>query len=77
MMPVLGKAPRRPSAAKEPMLKKPYFLFLFSFADGYGFITALRALNSDLSLIPVILLTARAGEDENVKGLLHGAEGVC
>ncbi|CED83474.1 multi-sensor signal transduction histidine kinase [Phaffia rhodozyma] len=47
--------------------------------DGYGLLRALRKENPDeddidLALIPVILISARAGDEERVSGLLAGAE---
>lgn len=44
--------------------------------DGYGLLAALRRTNDDgQAYIPVILVTARAGEEERVNGLLAG--GMC
>jgi CheY-like chemotaxis protein len=43
--------------------------------DGYGLLAALRnTTDEDQVYIPVILVTARAGEEERVNGLLAGAE---
>lgn len=41
--------------------------------DGFALLQAVKA-DSELQFTPVVLLTARAGEDERVEGLLTGAE---
>lgn len=41
--------------------------------DGYGLLRALRE-NPSTSWIPIILLSARAGEESQVEGLTHGAD---
>jgi PAS domain S-box-containing protein len=41
--------------------------------DGIGLLSALRE-NQDTSTIPVILLSARAGEEERIEGLKHRAD---
>jgi signal transduction histidine kinase len=41
--------------------------------DGFGLLTALRA-NDSLSRVPVILLSARAGEESRIEGLDAGAD---
>jgi CheY-like chemotaxis protein len=41
--------------------------------DGFGLVRALRA-NADTESIPVILLSARAGEDATIEGLDAGAD---
>ena len=41
--------------------------------DGYGLLKALR-LNPALSAVPVILLSARAGEEERIEGVGSGAD---
>ncbi|OAI26475.1 response regulator [Methylomonas koyamae] len=42
--------------------------------DGIGLLSALRE-DRDTSTIPVILLSARAGEEERIQGLRHNADG--
>jgi signal transduction histidine kinase/DNA-binding response OmpR family regulator len=41
--------------------------------DGFGLIRELRA-SPDLRMIPVIVLSARAGDDARIEGLAHGAD---
>src|SRR5262249_33872317 len=41
--------------------------------DGFGLLHALRA-DADLQAIPVILLSARAGEEASIEGLQSGAD---
>ena len=41
--------------------------------DGFGLVRELRA-DSDLKTIPIILLSARAGEESRVEGLQQGAD---
>jgi signal transduction histidine kinase len=41
--------------------------------DGFGLIRAIRE-DSEISTLPVILLSARAGEEATVEGLSHGAD---
>ncbi|CED83965.1 response regulator receiver sensor signal transduction histidine kinase [Phaffia rhodozyma] len=43
-------------------------------ADGYDLIQLLKGTNSEVALIPVILITAKAGPEDVVNGLLMGAE---
>jgi DNA-binding response OmpR family regulator len=43
--------------------------------DGKRLLAELRAMPSELALVPVLLITARAEEDEKVASLLLGAEG--
>ncbi|KAL7410125.1 hypothetical protein BDY24DRAFT_187567 [Mrakia frigida] len=42
--------------------------------DGAALLSSLRATKSEVSLIPLLLITARAGEEDKVNGLLLGAE---
>lgn len=41
--------------------------------DGFALLQAVKA-DPDVKFTPIVLLTARAGEDERVEGLLTGAE---
>jgi DNA-binding response OmpR family regulator len=41
--------------------------------DGFGLVTRLRT-NAETQDIPIILLSARAGEEARVEGLAHGAD---
>jgi PAS domain S-box-containing protein len=41
--------------------------------DGFGLIRAIRE-DAEISILPVILLSARAGEEATVEGLSHGAD---
>ena len=43
-------------------------------SDGHQLLAALRASDSAASFVPLIIITARAGEEEKVNGLLLGAE---
>lgn len=42
--------------------------------DGFGLVQKLKA-NRKTALIPIIMLTARGGEEDKIEGLLAGAEG--
>lgn len=47
--------------------------------DGFGLLAKLKREDapSRLKVIPVIMLTARGGDESKVEGLLAGAEGGC
>lgn len=45
--------------------------------NGPELLEAVRASDSELNLVPIIFLTARAGDDDKVEGLLMGADGEC
>lgn len=42
--------------------------------DGFGLLQRLKA-NRKTALIPIVMLTARGGEEDKIEGLLAGAEG--
>lgn len=46
---------------------------MMSRLDGFGVLAAVRA-EPDLSSVPVILLSARAGEESRIEGMHHGAD---
>lgn len=48
---------------------------MMSGLDGIELLARLRASEGEVSMIPVILITAKSGENERVAGLMTGAEG--
>lgn len=48
---------------------------MMSRLDGNELLARLRSSEGELSMIPVILITAKSGENEKVSGLMTGAEG--